>query len=313
MPARINHPGPFSVPTPATPRTAPASPSTPVGRGGGVTAPGDSFATSGPGASVFPAGPRRWGSWAWQSNASTALPVLDALLASQKQAGATELYFNAYPLLGREAFLEAAVGRSVALGLAPQLLLGSPDWADAATRPWLESAIIAPLKALRARVPEATAPRLAVHLDVEPHATGPLTPEKLRGYLDTLDWLGAQLGPGFALQVDVPVWYRGQVVDGKDVLDEVLARVDGVTLMAYERDLSQVLADVAPALAQAAAQGKEALVAVEVGPQHRQAGLGTQADVRRFLAQLDQALAGTPGYGGCALHDLDTLKLLPPS
>lgn len=293
-------PQPASTPTPlpvATPTVVP---------------PTDTFAPAASADSVFPSGPRRWGSWAWNTSGLASPASLDALLTSQKGAGANELYLNAYPLLGRERFFASAVNRSAATGLKPQLLLGSPEWIDRQTRPWLEKSIIAPLKTLRAGVPATTAQRLPLHLDIEPHSTGPLTPQKMRDYLETLSWFSQKLGPGFSLQVDIPAWYQGQQLDGKNFAQQILQRVDGVTLMAYARTADQVLADVAPTLAEAARLGKQALVAVECGPSYAQVGLGTQADVRKFLAQLDAGLAGQPGYGGCALHDLDALKLLPP-
>ena len=308
----INVRSPGTVPTvpstsPSTsPVRAPVAVSTP-----GVSRPADVFVPSTASASFFPPGPRRWGSWAWNTSQVTTPTALESLLAAQKSAGATELYFNAYPLLGSESFIQSAVTRSCATGLKPQLLLGSPEWIEPQTRPWLEKSIITPLKTIRDRVPAAAVQRLPVHLDVEPHATGPLTPQKMRDYLDTLSWFSSQLGPGFSLQVDIPAWYQGQKVDGKDFTQEILQRVDGVTLMAYERSAQQVLADVAPTLAQAAKLGKQAMVAVEVGPQYAQLGLGTQSEVRKFLAQLDAGLADKPGYGGCALHDLDKLRLLP--
>lgn len=298
-----------TVPTVApAPRATTVAPANATPAPASVAGPADSFAsTASTAARVFPASGRQWGSWEWNTAGASA-PVLDALVASQKAAGATELYLNGYPLLGREAFLAGALGRAVDAGLSPQLLLGAPEWCEPATRPWLESSIAAPLRTIAA----ASATPLTLHLDIEPHATGPLTPEKMRGYLDTLDWLRASLGPGVSVQVDIPAWYAGQSVDGRDFAKEILQRVDGVTLMAYARTAPQVLADVAPTLEAAAALGKQAMVAVEAGPQHAAVGLGTQSGVRQFLATLDARLANMPGYAGCALHDFDAMKRLPP-
>lgn len=297
-----------TVPTVApAPRATTVGPANATPANATVTGPADSFAATSSGAArVFPAGDRRWGSWEWNTAGASA-PVLDALVTSQKASGATELYVNAYPLVGRERFLADALGRAADAGLSPQLLLGAPEWCEPATRPWLETSIVAPLRTIAGA---STAP-VTLHLDVEPHATGPLTPEKMRGYLDTLDWFRASL-PGVSLQVDIPAWYAGQSVDGRDFAKEILQRVDGVTLMAYARTAPQVLADVAPTLEAAAALGKQAMVAVEAGPQHAAVGLGTQSGVRQFLATLDTRLANTPGYGGCALHDFDAMKRLPP-
>ncbi len=258
-------------------------------------------------ASVFPAGARRWATWAWNTGSVTTTAGLDALFAAQKKTGANELYVGAYPLLGRERFFKDALTRAPAAGLHPQLLLGSPDWVDRSTRPWLEKSIIAPLKTLRASVPTSALQRVPLHLDIEPHATGPLTPAKMRDFLDTLSWLRTKLGPGFSLQVDIPSWYAGQKVDGKRFTQQILERVDGVTLMAYERTAQQVITEVAPTLAEAARLGKQAMVAVEAGPRSAAVGLGSRAGVRTFLAQLDAALGGKPGYRGCAVHDLDRL------
>jgi hypothetical protein len=308
-PIRVTSAGPV-VPPSTTPR-APASPAPGPVVSPTVAAPTDAFVPATAADSVFPAGPRRWGSWAWDTSGVTTTAALDTLLGAHRSAGATELYLNAYPLAGRERFFKDALSRADAMGLKPQLLLGSPDWADVKTRPWLERSILEPLKTLRASVPTATVSRLPVHLDVEPHATGPLTPPKMRDYLETLSWFGQKLGPGFSLQVDIPSWYQGQTIDGKDFAQQILERVDGVTLMAYERTADQVLADVAPTLEQAARLGKQAMVAVEVGPKYASVGLGSQAEVRTFLARIDGALAGRPGYGGCAVHELDAVQLPP--
>lgn len=251
---------------------------------------------------VFPPGARRWSTWAWNTSAVTSGPRLDAFIAAQKKTGANEVAFGAYPLVGRERFFGDLMTNAAKAGLEPQLLLGSPDWVNRATRPWLEQSIVAPLKTVRASLPGTTVP---LHLDIEPHAAGPMTAQTMRDYLDTLSWFRTRLGPGFSLHVDIPAWYAGQKVDGKDFTQQILDRVDGVTLMAYARSAQQVVTDVAPTLAQAARVGKQALVAVEAGPQYAGVGLGTASGVRKFLAQLDAALAGKPGYGGCAVHDLD--------
>lgn len=275
-----------------TVRPAPVSP----------TSPGS------PQASVFPSSERRWGAWAWNTAAVTRGPSTDALIAAQQRTGANVIAFGAYPLAGREPVFSELVAKASRAGLSPQLLLGSPDWADRATRPWLERSIIAPLKTIRAALPTAPASALALHLDIEPHATGPLTAQKMRDYLDTLGWLRTKLGPGFSLHVDIPAWYSGQQLDGKRFTEQILERVDGVTLMAYARPVQQVIAEVTPTLAQAGRLGKEALVAVEAGPQYAGVGLSTSSGVRAFLSQLDAALAGRPGYGGCAVHDLEKVR-----
>jgi hypothetical protein len=303
---RVTSVGTPSVAPAATPKPAPA-PAPATVASSPVAAPTDAFVPATSADSVFPSSPRRWGSWAWDTGALTAGPALESFLGAQKRTGATELYFNAYPVAGREGFVKDALVRADALGLKPQVLLGAPEWADPKTRPWLEKSIVQPLQAVRASVPAATLGRIPLHLDIEPHATGPLTPQKMRDYLDTLSWLGTKLGPGFALQVDIPAWYQGQQLDGKDFTQQILQRVDGVTLMAYERTADQVLADVAPTLEQAAALGKRAMVAVEVGPKYAAIGLGTADDARQFLARLDAGLAGKPGYGGCAVHGLESL------
>lgn len=305
-PMKVTTPSVATLPQVAGPR----APQRPVAAP--VSAPAaDAFERAPAATSVFPAGDRGWGVWAWNGDVLSTPTGLDALLGEQKRTGANQLYVNGYPVLGRERVLARALGQAAAAGLQPQVLLGSPDWADPGTRGWLERAIVAPLRTVRAQVPATTAPRLVVHLDVEPHASGPLTPERMRDFLAMLDWFKRELGPGFALQVDVPAWYQGQSVDGQDLMAEVLQRVEGVTLMAYERPVDRVLADVAQTLEQAARLGKQAMVAVEAGPHAAAWGLGSTDGVRAFVATLDAALAGRPGYGGCAVHGLETLG--PPA
>ncbi len=144
---------------------------------------------------------------------------------------------------------------------------GDPSWATH------------PARAMRwARHAQARTPLRDLHVDVEPYALpGHRRPARLRAdYLRVLDRL-ARL-PG-RLTVDVPFWYAGQRVAVRDCgrcrprqrsfAAQLLARTDGVTVMAYRdhaRGANGVNAVSARWLRIADRVGGEVMLGVETNP-----------------------------------------------
>lgn len=204
--------------------------------------------------------------------------------------------------------------QSVALlhgeGIAVYALSGEPGWTlhhGPALR-WAD-------RALR------LAPFDGLHLDVEPHALKGWKKHQQTladDYLGLLDELGPLPGP---LEVDVQFAY-GKVVlgDGTDLADDILARVDGVTVMSY-RDTADgqngMIAISEDWLQRGDAAGKPVWLAAETNEESDcpyctfyEEG---QADMAAVLTDVDGVeQAAHSSYQGFAIEDLDGWLALGP-
>lgn len=159
-------------------------------------------------------------------------------------------------------------------------------------------------------------------LDVEPHVLEPWKdaarrPELMRAFLRALDAARAAAGDE-PLLAAVPFWYDhdGYRLGGRTLLEHVLARVDGVVVMAY-RDRAGgadgILALARNEVLLAGAAGKRAVIGVQASrDQLDKLGFAEEgaAAMERELAGVARALAGAPGFGGLAIHHYDSYRLL---
>lgn len=157
-----------------------------------------------------------------------------------------------------------------------------------------------------------------VHVDVEPYAlpgwSTPKTQTKIiSSYLSMLSALRQGLrGTGLPLEADVAFWY-GTVPLGRSTLaDEVLSRVDALTVMSYRdtatgpNSITDVGADL---LARGAAAGRPVRLAAETNPLadcpactfYEEGEPALQA----ALATVDGVEASSPAYAGMAVEDYD--------
>jgi hypothetical protein len=152
------------------------------------------------------------------------------------------------------------------------------------------------------------------HVDVEPYA---LTqwyadrPGTAAAYLNLLARLQAQ-SPA-PLEADVPFWYATIPAGTGNLADQVLARVDAVTVMSY-RDTAtgpNSMLDVgADMLARGSAAGKPVRLAAET---QRLADCPYctfyeegQAQLTKTLSAVDTAARAYPAYAGIAVHHYDS-------
>jgi hypothetical protein len=158
------------------------------------------------------------------------------------------------------------------------------------------------------------------HVDVEPY----LRPEwaldrdaGVRAYLRLLDLL--RPADGLPLEADVPFWYGEISVDGRNVADEILRRVDAVTVLTYRNTATgpnSVLDVGADMLARATTAGRAARLAAETQPMpgcahctFRDEG---EAVMTTVLAAVDGAARAYPAYAGIGIHHYDSWAAMPP-
>jgi hypothetical protein len=158
-----------------------------------------------------------------------------------------------------------------------------------------------------------------IHLDVEPYLTGGWTADLQAteaSYLKLLDRLRA--GSTLPVEADVPFWFGQYKVGRNNLADEVLKRVQAVTIMSY-RDTgtgpNSMLAISQDWLARGAAAGKRVRLAAETSPlpdcpycTFAEEGATRLA---QELAKVDAATRRTAAFGGIAVHRYGTWRSLP--
>lgn len=148
------------------------------------------------------------------------------------------------------------------------------------------------------------------HVDVEPYALDEWSSDRegtARSYLMLLDLL--QAGDGRPLEVDVPFWYGTIPVNGGNLADEVLRRVDAVTVMSY-RDTAtgpnSMVAVGTDMLARASAQFRPVRLAAETQRLPDCPHCTFYEEGGRYmtttLRKVDTAVAGYRMFAGIAVH-----------
>ncbi|MGC4119634.1 MAG: hypothetical protein QM765_34685 [Myxococcales bacterium] len=266
---------------------------------------------------LFPEGQKGRALWVWDEKAGS-LPDAGRLMVACRAMGITQLYVNAYPPTGAHAEqLERIVTLAAQQGIETQLLVGDPGWTDPGVRPWIASQVLEPLRAMLDRVqaknPDLTV-KSALHLDVEPQATG-LTAEKAQAYVDMLGWFRGQWSG--TLAADVPGWFADPQwqASGKPLGEAILDHADQLTLMAYSSAPGAIAGIAEPLVKLASAQGKKVVVGVETRPSAENVHLPSMEQARDALSQVDQRFAtdaAAGGYSGLAVHDYASLLTLAP-
>jgi hypothetical protein len=158
-----------------------------------------------------------------------------------------------------------------------------------------------------------------IHLDVEPYLTKGWTTDleaTEAAYLKLLDRM--RLASKLQLEADVPFWFGQYQVGRKNLADEVLRRVNAVTVMSYRdtatgpNSLLEVSQDW---LARGKAAGKRVRLAAETGRladclycTFHDKGAGA---LRLELAKVDTATRQTAAFGGIAVHHYGVWRTLP--
>jgi hypothetical protein len=240
--------------------------------------------------------------WAWSWTSDHELSEITA------GAGFSTVYLFA------EGGFDGKVRRAIATlrgaGLSVEALAGEPTWALAGHRDGLLEFVRSVTRYQRNADPGL---RLAgIHLDIEPHALERWDHNRealIHSYLAGLDAASEAAG-AIPVNADIPFWYDAIRFDGRALLGAVLRRVDGVTVMAY-RDTGPDVVDVARAEVAAAARlGKRATVGVEtdkVTPEKVTFYEEGRAALIQALAEIRDAFAADPGFGGLAVHHATSL------
>jgi hypothetical protein len=191
-------------------------------------------------------------------------------------------------------------------GLAVHALGGDPSWAVHPQRAaaWAQEAASSGLFT-------------GLHLDIEPNSLPSWASAQAalsRGLLQALDQARE---PGMVLEADIPAWYHTVSVDGLPLDQAVLARVDGIAIMAYRNTAAGVLNLAGPEVVDAGRAGRYAYIGINIAAPGPDGALTSylgkpaaalQSDVAAITAQ---ALIW-PAYAGIAVHDSTFLASLDP-
>jgi hypothetical protein len=159
-----------------------------------------------------------------------------------------------------------------------------------------------------------------IHLDVEPYllngwTSDPLTTQK--SYLALLDKM--RTASTLPLEADVPFWYGEYKVAGKNLADEVLKRVNAVTVMSYRNTgtgPNSILSVSQDWLTRGAVAGKRVRLGAETNPlpdctycTFYDKG---SAAMTRELAKVDAGTRKSPAFAGIAIHRYGSWRVLKP-
>jgi hypothetical protein len=162
-----------------------------------------------------------------------------------------------------------------------------------------------------------------VHVDVEPYLLDGWATDRAHlvgAYLRLLDGLRGPAGPAgeYPLEVDVPFWFGTVPVGARTLADEVLDRVDGVTVMSYRdtatgaNSMVEVSRDL---LARAGKAAKPARLAAETQPLPDCSYCSFHGDTQQVLAKsltdADGAARRFSAFAGIAVHQYSTWSALP--
>jgi hypothetical protein len=256
-------------------------------------------------------GPSSRALWVWD----TSTPAETVALAQAQ--GIDQLYAAVPPQVGSSpqlADLQELVALAEAAGLRVDALGGDPGWVDNPTwvvTNWLQPAL-------------ATGLFTGIHVDIEPYTTAAWRKKRatvVAKYLATLDALRQAAG-STPLEADIPFWLH-EVPAGSSTLDrEVMARTDGVTVMAYRNTAAGpdgTITLATPAVTAGTALGKP----VRIGQETTFLGTDPVAVKQTFfgqtrtamevqLAQVGAAFGGQPGFAGLAVHDAAGYAAMAP-
>jgi hypothetical protein len=159
-----------------------------------------------------------------------------------------------------------------------------------------------------------------VHVDVEPYLLDGWATDRahlVEAYLRLLEGLADSAGE-HPLEVDVPFWFGTVPVGARTLADEVLDRVDAVTVMSYRdtatgpNSMLEVSRDL---LARAGKAAKPARLAAETQPLPGCPYCTFHGDTQRVLAKsltdVDGAARPFSAFAGIAVHQYSTWTALP--
>ncbi|WP_305788633.1 hypothetical protein [Symbioplanes lichenis] len=254
------------------------------------------------GLTAAPAGTRAM--WLWGDQ-----PAVEVVDWADRQS-VSEIFVHVSPAVltnGDLARLQDMKERADAAGVKLRALGGDPAWVTdhAAALEWLDAVL-------------TTGIFTGIHLDVEPYLTLGWA-ENLEGtaasYLALLDKVRA--GTTLPIEADVPFWYGEHRIKGRNFADEVLRRVNAVTVMSY-RDSgtgpNSIVAVSQDWLARGRTVGKRVRLGAETDrladcPQCTFAEEGATR-LQEELAEVDAATRRTAAFAGIAVHRYGSWRAL---
>jgi len=251
---------------------------------------------------VFTPSPVLLSTWVWHPARA------HSLLHEARRIGIARLLVWVPPGIADDAEAFASLTQLVndarQLNVSVDALGGDPSWAG---RPELAGAWAQEVKAL------GLAERL--HLDIEPTFVGLSAADQhalARGLLTALELVGEV---GLPLDVDVPMQFAEIGMSASStLLQDVMRRCDGITVMAYRARAAAVLTAAQPSIAQAAASGTPVWVGVNLADPGEDLPTTVLTydggDVAVEVQNLIDGVTGMPEIAGVALHDSRFLAMV---
>jgi len=268
-----------------------------------LAVPGVASSAGSAGLTAAPAGTRAM--WLW--GGEPAAEVVE--WAAGQQVSEIFVHVSADVLTNGElARLQEMNEQAAALDIKLRALGGDPGWATdhPAALAWQRAVV-------------STGIFSGIHIDVEPYLTDGWT-QNLQGtqtaFLKLLDKM--RTASALPIEADVPFWYGQYKLGRKNFADEVLRRVNGVTVMSY-RDTGtgpNSMLDVSQDwLTRGKTAGKRVRLGAETGPLAdcsycTFAEEGT-AHLDAELSKVDAATRSTAAFAGIAVHHYGSWRSLP--
>ncbi|GAA3448014.1 hypothetical protein [Planomonospora venezuelensis] len=243
--------------------------------------------------------------WLWQK----ADPAAVVEWAAAQKVGEIFAYVPPEPTAGERTRLTELKRNADAAGIALAALGGTPEWTfdHAAALAWQRTAM-------------GTGLFRAAHVDVEPYHLPAWKTDRAKTVASFTSLL-AELRDADPrpLEADVPFWYQTVPSGGRTLADDVLARVDAVTVMSY-RDTATGPGSIMDISADMLRRGERAGRPVRLGaetldlpdcPHCSFHGKDREA-LATALDQVDEAAAAYPAYAGIAVHDYAAWTALRP-
>jgi hypothetical protein len=222
------------------------------------------------------------------------------------------------PLNVYRGFIEKASAK----GMKIYALDGAPDWAaeEGYTNQDRLMAWIKTYQAESGNVQKFS----GIHLDVEPYLYSGWTSNQkaaILAYQNLLIKAKASANSlALPLEADMPFWFDEVSYNntlGTGILAEwVIANISSVTIMAYRHKAPLIIELVKNEVKFAAKYGKSTVIGVETAPTEEGDAITFfekgEAYMNSQLAEVQTYYAGKAGYGGIAVHYVDSWKTMAP-
>lgn len=225
---------------------------------------------------------------------------------------------RAIPVDAYSEFIEKASAK----GIKVYALDGAPEWVGKKGYT-SQDQMMAWLKTYQAGS-RALQKFTGIHLDVEPYLYSSWSTNQkatILAYQNLLVKAKASADSlALPLEMDMPFWFDEVSYNntlGRGLLAEwVIANTSSVTIMAYRNTAPSIIDLVKNEVNFAAKYGKSTVVGVETAPTDEGDAISffeeSEAYMNSQLAEVQAHYAGSEGYGGIAIHYVDSWKTMAP-